>query len=217
MLVEIWSDVVCPWCYIGKRRFERALAEFEASHSDVSVTVAYRAFQLDPAAPTDRSELVQAVYEKKFGGPDQASAIIDRVTSEAADEGLDFRLDIAKRANTVLAHRLLVLAEVRGVQLELKERLMEAYFTQGGEIGTVDELVALGGDVGLDEQSIRGWLAGDGGKREVVEHLEFAASAGIHSVPTYVINREIGIPGAQPSDVFVQALEQAIEGRPDGQ
>ncbi len=210
MQVEIWSDVVCPWCYIGKRRFEAGLEAFRAANPEVEVDVAYRSFQLDPTAPTDRSEPVRAVYEKKFGGPEKAEEILGRVTTEAAGEGLDFHLDIAKRANTALAHRLLVLAETLGLQLELKERIMQAYFSEGRAIGELDELVALGAEIGIDPEVSRGWLAGDGGKAEVVEHLEFAASAGIHSVPTYVINREFGIPGAQSPEVFVQALERAI-------
>lgn len=208
MEIEIWSDVVCPWCYIGKRRFERALEQFLSSHPDVQVEVSYRSFQLDPTAPTDRSEPVRQVYEKKFGGAEQAETILARVTAEAAGEGLEFDMDIAKRSNTALAHRLLVLAEEHGCQIELKERLMKAYFSEGRAIGDMDELIALGAEVGLDRDACRQWLQGDGGRSQVAEHLEFAAAAGIHSVPTYVFNREAAVPGAQPPEVFLQVLEQ---------
>lgn len=216
LTVEIWSDVVCPWCYIGKRRWEAGLARFQSDHPDVHVEVAYRAFQLDPWAPTGRSEPVRTAYERKFGGPEQAARLIERVTAEAAAEGLAFDLDRARRSNTADAHRLLVLAERHGVQLQLKERLMRAYFSEGGEIGSAEVLVALAAEVGLDPESARQWLAGNGGRTEVAAQLEFAAGAGIHSVPTFVIDRSIGIPGAQPPEVFTEILKQASapENRP---
>lgn len=209
LTIEIWSDVICPWCYIGKRRFEAGLAEFRSTHPDVDVAVAYRAFQLDPSAPTDRSEPVRAAYEKKFGGPEQAGQILDHVTAEAAGEGLAFDMDRARRSNTANAHRLLALAELEGLQLDLKERLMRAYFTEGREIGSVDTLVELGADIGLDPDQARSWLTGDGGRREVAAQLTFAADAGISSVPTFVINRTVGIPGAQDAAVFTELLTRA--------
>jgi len=209
LTVEIWSDVVCPWCFIGKRRWEEGLAAFTAANPEVEVEVAYRAFQLDPTAPIGESQPVVEAYEKKFGGPAQAKQIIENVTAEAAKVGLDFRMDIALRSNTADAHRLLVLAEREGVQLELKERLMRAYFSEGQDIGLLDSLVGFGAEVGLDPELSRGWLQGDGGRREVADQLVFAADAGIHSVPTFVIDRAIGIPGAQPAEVFVEVLEKA--------
>jgi len=210
LTVEIWSDVVCPWCFIGKRRWEEGLAAFTAANPEVEVDVAYRAFQLDPTAPIGESQPVVQAYEKKFGGPEKAKQIIDNVTAEAAKVGLDFRMDKAIRSNTADAHRLLALAEREGVQLELKERLMLAYFTEGEDVGLVDSLVRFGADVGLDPEVSRGWLQGDGGRSEVAEQLVFAADAGIHSVPTFVIDRSIGVPGAQPAEVFVEILEQAV-------
>lgn len=210
LTVEIWSDVVCPWCFIGKRRWEAGLAAFTAKHPEVEVDVAYRAFQLDPTAPIGESQPVLQAYEKKFGGPAQAKQIIDNVTAEAAKAGLDFQMDKALRSNTADAHRLLVLAEREGVQLELKERLMQAYFSEGEDIGLVDSLVGFGTDVGLDPEISRGWLQGDGGRREVADQLVFAADAGIHSVPTFVIDRSIGVPGAQPAETFTEILEQAL-------
>lgn len=207
--VEIWSDVVCPWCYIGKRRWEEGLAAFEASHPDVTVEVAYRAFQLDPSAPADRSTPVRAGYEKKFGGPAEAARIIDHVTHEAAAVGLEFDMDRALRSNTANAHRLLVLAAQTDRQLELKERLMRAYFCEGQEVGSIDSIVALGAEVGLDADVARTWLEGDGGRAEVAAQLTFAAEAGITSVPTFVINRTVGIPGAQDPAVFTEILTRA--------
>ncbi|MDA3040987.1 MAG: DsbA family oxidoreductase [Actinomycetota bacterium] len=208
MKVEIWSDVVCPWCYIGKRRFERGLAAFRQENPDVEIEVAYRSYQLDPTAPGGRAEPVVAAYEKKFGGPTQAAEIIDRVTSEAAGEGLAFRMDIAQRANTQMAHRLLVLAEREGVQHEMKERLMRAYFSEGESVGVLETLVRLATEVGLDGEMVGEWLAGNAGKAEVLSHFEFAMQANITSVPTFVFDRQAGVAGAQPAEVFTQILAE---------
>ncbi len=208
MLVEIWSDVVCPWCYIGKRRWEKGLADFRAANPDVEIEVAYRSFQLDPTAPEGPGQPVIAGYEKKFGGPEKAREIIDHVTNEAAGEGLEFDMDSAVRANTLLSHRLLVLAEQQGVQLELKERLMKAYFVEGQSLGVIDNLVRLATDVGIDAEEARAWLSGDAGKAEVLSHLEFAGQAGITSVPTFVFDRQTGVPGAQPAELFTQILTE---------
>ena len=180
MKVEIWSDVVCPWCYIGKRRFETALERFtEATGTEVEIE--YRAFMLDPRAPAE-PQPVTDVYAKKFGPA--AAQILERVTSEAAGEGLEFRMDIAKRANTLPAHRLLVLARTEGLQIELKERLMQAYFTEGTDIGDRETLVSLAEEVGLDGETVRSWLSGDGGNDDVADSLVFAAANGVASVPT---------------------------------
>ncbi len=208
MLVEIWSDVVCPWCYIGKRRWEAGLAAFRAQHPDIEVEVAYRSFQLDPHAPPGPGLPVIEGYEKKFGGPERAREIIDHVTAEAAGEGLDFNMDIAVRSNTLLSHRLLVLGEIEGVQLALKERLMRAYFVEGESLGVVDNLIRYATEVGLDAEQARAWLDGDAGKAEVLSHLEFAGQAGITSVPTFVFDRQTGVPGAQPADVFTKVLAE---------
>ena len=213
--VEIWSDVVCPWCYIGKRRFEKALTMFGAAHPDVAVDVAYRAFMLDPSAPAGVSQPVVAVYERKFGGPEQAAAIIDRLTTEAASEGLDFRLDIAKRSNTFAAHRLLALAEREGVQLDLKERLLAAYFTEGAAIGDKSTLVALAEEVGLDGDACRQWLAGDGGRNDVDDHLEYAAANFLTGVPTYVVDRATRVEGAQAPETFLHVLERRLISTPE--
>ncbi len=216
MKIEIWSDVVCPWCYIGKRRFEAALDEFTERHPDVDVEVAYRAFQLDPTAPVGTHEPVRQAYEKKFGGAEQATALIDHVTNEARGVGLDFAMDIAQRANTAKAHRLLALAEHHGLQHELKERLMRAYFSEGRPIGDTEELVALCADVGLDAETARSWLSGDGGVAEVVEALEFAAQAGITSVPTFVFDRAAGVAGAQPPEALLAVMERYLTDAPAG-
>jgi predicted DsbA family dithiol-disulfide isomerase len=214
MLVEIWSDVVCPWCYIGKRRFETARSRVAEALPDVDIDAAiqvrYRAFQLDPSAPTDRFEPVREVYERKFGGPEAAQAIIDRVTVEAAGEGLDFRLHEAKRANTLGAHRLLVLAEREGIQAQVKERLLAAYFTEGKAIGDPEVLVGEAEAAGLDAEVARAWLADDGGRAEVVDHLAYAADNGLTGVPSFVFDREVAISGAQDPELFVRILTKRL-------
>lgn len=211
MQVDIWSDVVCPWCYIGKRRFEKALKIFQTDHPDILVNVTYRAFQLDPTAKAGIHQPVREAYEKKFGGPEAADQILQRVTSEAADEGIEFNMEIALRANTASAHRLLVLAEQRGLQSELKERLMAAYFTEGEAIGDPEVLVRLAEEVGIDPVEARGFLAGDGGRQEVADQLMFAADAGISSVPTFVFNGSEGFSGAHPVRSLVKVLNHQAE------
>lgn len=205
--VEIWSDIVCPWCYIGKRRFERALAELDG---ELDVEVVYRPFQLDPRAAPGSSMPVAEAYARKFGGPQQAQAVIDRVTAMAHAEGIEFRMDRALRANTLLAHRLLWLAEPPCPipQTALKERLLHAYFIDGLDIGDPDVLADCAADVGFDRDEIVRFLDGDAGSEEVAAMLDQAHEAGITAVPTYVIDRRWAIPGAQDPDVFVQALRR---------
>ena len=207
MRVEIWSDVVCPWCYIGKRRFERALAELDG---ELDVDVVYRPFQLDPTASPGTSMPVAEAYARKFGGPEQAQAIIDRVTAVAAEAGIEFRLDRALRANTLLAHRLLWLAEPPCPipQATLKERLLRAYFIDGLDIGDPDVLADCAADVGFDRDEVVQFLDSDDGSDEVATMLASAHDAGITAVPTYVIDGQWAIPGAQDPDVFVQVLRR---------
>ena len=209
--IEIWSDVVCPWCYIGKRKFEEGLAQFRQRQPGVEVSVSYRAFQLDPTAPPGVSQKVFEVYAKKFGGPDKANEILAHVTREAAAVGIDFDMDNAQRANTLVAHQLLAMAEGLGKQLELKERLMKAYFCEGEAVGDPDVLVGLAGEAGIESETTQGWLDSGEGLREVAKQLEAAAEMGISSVPTFVINRAFGVPGAQTPEYFVRIFEKMAE------
>lgn len=209
--VEIWSDVVCPWCYIGKRRFESAVEELAG---EVELEVVYRPYQLDPTASPGTSQPVLEAYAKKFGGDDQARAIIDRVTNEAAGEGVRFRMDRALRANTLLAHRLLWLAELPGSPVDqsaLKERLLQAYFTDGLDIGDPEVLADCAAEVGLPRQDALDFLASDGGRAEVAAYLEQAADSGVSAVPTFVINGQWAIPGAQDADTFVNVIRRLHE------
>ena len=206
--VEIWSDVVCPWCYIGKRRFEQAIDELAG---ELDIDVRYRPYQLDPTASPGKSEPVFEAYAKKFGGPEQARMIIDRVTQTAAADGIDFRMDRALRANTLLAHRLLWWAEQPDspvAQPDLKERLLQAYFVEGADIGDPDTLADLTADIGADRDDVFRFLESDAGVAEVRGYLGHAGELGISAVPTYVLNGQWSIPGAQDPETFVSVLRR---------
>jgi predicted DsbA family dithiol-disulfide isomerase len=208
MRVEIWSDVVCPWCYIGKHRFEQALAHFE--HAD-EVDVVFRPFQLDPTAPSGVATPVPDAYAHKFGGPEQARHMIDRVTAVAAADGLELRLDRALRVNTLDAHRVLELAHERDVQPAVKERLLRAYFTEGRNVGDHETLAGLGGEAGLDPAEVARMLEGFGRVDAVEAAYREAADMGITAVPTFVLAGRWAIPGAQDPSVFEQVLDRAWE------
>jgi len=212
MLVEVWSDVVCPWCYIGKRRFAAALDTLADDPTfDTDIEIVYRPYQLDPTAPPGTTTPVREAYARKFGGLEQADAIIDNITGVAAAEGLDFHLDRAQRANTRDAHRLLWFAETNGPpgsQAALKERLLADYFVDGRNVGDPDILVEAAAAAGIDADEARALLSSDGGLAELAESLAFASEAGISAVPTYVIDGRWSIPGAQDPAVFVQVLQR---------
>ena len=209
MRVEIWSDVVCPWCYIGKRNFETALSEFE--HGD-EVEVAWRSFELDPWAPTVRQGDYAARLADKYGVPlPEAQNMIASMTGAAARAGLEFDFDVARPGNTFDAHRVIHLAGERGVQDAMKERLLQATFTEGQTIGDKETLVRLAAEVGLDAGEAAAVLGGDAYAAEVRADERQAAEFGISAVPFFVIDRTFGVPGAQPPDVLVRALQRAWE------
>ena len=207
MRVEIWSDVVCPWCYIGKRRFERALAQFE--HAD-EVEVTWRSFELDPGAPTVRTEPHAEHLARKYGvSPAQVEAMDARLVGEARKEGLEFHLAESRGGNTFDAHRLIHLAARTGRAGEMKERLMRAYFTEGVAIGERAALVRLAVEAGLDEAEVKGMLSADGLANDVRADEARARSFGISGVPFFAIDERYGVSGAQPADVLLDVLRQA--------
>ena len=209
MRVEIWSDVVCPWCYIGKRRFEQALAAF--AHRD-EVEVVWRSFELDATAPAERVGDYAEMLAAKYGVPvEQGQQMIDNMTVAAAGDGLDFRFDRARVGNTFDAHRLLHLAAERGVQDAVKERLMLATFTEGEPIGDAETLVRLVSEAGLDADEAREVLSSGRYADEVRADERDAQRFGISGVPFFVVDRTYGVSGAQPADVLVQVLEKAWE------
>jgi predicted DsbA family dithiol-disulfide isomerase len=204
--VEIWSDIACPWCYIGKRRFDAALSRFE--HRD-AVELRWRSFELDPAAPPYRElaylDHLMAKYRITMS---EADAMIDTMIEAGARNGVVLRFDKAKPGNTFDAHRLLHLAAERGVQGEVKERLFRATFTKGAAIADHDVLVAAATDAGLDAQEAGAVLSSDAYAAEVRADERRAADLGITSVPFFVMGG-LGVVGAQPPDVLLEVLEDA--------
>jgi predicted DsbA family dithiol-disulfide isomerase len=202
LTVEIWSDVVCPWCYIGKRRFESAAAQF-----DGEVEVVWRSFELDPGAPAVRGHTASEHLAAKYGmSVEQAEASHAQMTERAAHEGLEYHFERARGGNSFDAHRLIHLAAAHGKQGEAQERVMRAYFTEGVPIGDREALVTLGTELGLDAREA---LESDAYADAVREDEMLAQRIGIQGVPFFVLNRRYGVSGAQPADVLVQALQTA--------
>jgi predicted DsbA family dithiol-disulfide isomerase len=208
--VEIWSDIVCPWCYIGKRRFEAAVAELG---DEIDVGIVFRPYQLDPTASPGKAGPVIDAYAKKFGGYERAQEILDHVTAVASDSGIQFRMDRALRANTLLAHRLLWLAQATSHQLVLKERLLRAYFIDGLDVGDPEVLATCAFDVGLDHDRVRAFLDSDDGLTEVRHEMQTAAEMDITAVPTFVFDGKWMVPGAQEPGTFVQVLRRVVAKR----
>jgi predicted DsbA family dithiol-disulfide isomerase len=205
LTVEIWSDVVCPWCYIGKRRFEAAVADFPHD-----VQVVWRSFELDPGAPAVRDHAAAEHLASKYGmSVEQAQSSHAQMTELAAREGLEYHFETARGGNSFDAHRLIHLAAAHGKQAEAQERVMRAYFTEGVAIGDREQLVALAADLGLDPDEARSVLESDAYADAVREDEHLAQRIGIHGVPFFVLGRRYGVSGAQPADVLVQALEKA--------
>jgi predicted DsbA family dithiol-disulfide isomerase len=205
MRIEIWSDVVCPWCYIGKRRLEAALAEFP--HAD-QVEVVWRSFQLDPSAPDAPVETVAEHLGRKYGGgADGGRQMIDRVEAVAAEEGMIWRHHGSLRVGTVDAHRLLHAAgDLRG---DLKEALLRAYFVEAANVADHETLTRIATEVGLDEVTVKEVLTSDRYADEVEADIRQAVSYGATGVPFFVIDQKYGISGAQPVDTFRQVLDRA--------
>jgi predicted DsbA family dithiol-disulfide isomerase len=212
MQVEIWSDIACPWCYVGKRRFEAALAEFE--HRD-EVSVTWRSFELDPGAPADRGGDHTEHLARKYGTTvETAQAMHDQMTQLAAAEGLDFRFDRVRGGNTFEAHRLVHLAHAHGVQDAMKERLMRAYLTEGELMSDHTALTRLAVEVGLPEDEVRETLATDRFADEVREDERTGSSLGITAVPFFVVDRAFGASGAQSPEILGEVLRRAWAARP---
>ncbi len=204
MKIEIWSDVVCPWCYIGKRRLEHALREFE--HAD-EVEVAWRSFQLNPDTPAGTAVPTLDYLTRRFGP--QASQMTGRVAELARGEGLDFDFSTQLTVNTLDAHRLLHLAADLGLGDAAKERLLHAHFTEGADLSDPETLVRLAGEVGVDTGRAREVLASREYADAVQADIELAQAFGASGVPFFVIDRKYGISGAQPAETFLQALRTA--------
>ncbi|WP_068777319.1 DsbA family oxidoreductase [Paenibacillus sp. FJAT-26967] len=207
MKVEIWSDFVCPFCYIGKRRFEEALEQF--AHKD-EIEVVYRSYELDPNSPRDTNRSMAEILASKYGmSIEQAEATNANITEQAAGVGLTYRMDKLIPTNTFDAHRLAHYAGQHGKAHEMTELLLKAYFTDNKHIGDRDTLAALAAEIGLDKNEAAQVLASDQFTQEVRADEQEGADLGISGVPFFVIDRKYGVSGAQPGEVFVQALQKA--------
>jgi predicted DsbA family dithiol-disulfide isomerase len=208
--IEIWSDVVCPWCYIGKRRIESALAEFE--HAD-QVEVHWRSYQLDPGAPTVPTESTSLMLARKYGqSVAGAKQMQDRVEAVAAEEGLVYRLSETLHLNTVDAHRLIHLAHRQGgndLQGRVKEALLHAYFTEARDVADHAELREVAVAAGLDPSRVEEVLGSREFENDVHADVEQAQAYGASGVPFFVVDEKYGVSGAQPKEVFSQVLERA--------
>lgn len=203
--IEVVSDVVCPWCYIGKRRLENAISALDG---DYEVEVSFQPFELNPQMPREGRQQLEYLSEK-FGSPDRYQQLTSHVTRVAADEGLKF--DFARQTvspNTFDAHRLIWLAGRTGVQAAVKEALMSAYFERGVDLSKKENLADVAAAAGLDREAAMALLNSDDGKKEVRAMEELNYQRGISGVPFYIINNKYGVSGAQPSEVFRNALRE---------
>ena len=207
MQVEIWSDVICPWCYIGKRRFETALASFAQREN---VKLIWRSFELDPKSPAQYPVTLEQMLAKKYGVSLQEAALMNtRVSYVAKQSGLEYQLSKAKPGNTFDAHRLLHYATSKKVGDKATERVMHAYFSESLSIGDRAELARLAPEFGINESEALSVLESDAYKEDVRADEERAVKFGITGVPFFVIDEKIGISGAQSVEAFTQALQQA--------
>jgi predicted DsbA family dithiol-disulfide isomerase len=213
--IDVWSDIACPWCYVGKRRLEAALADFP--HRD-AVAVTWHSFELDPSAPAvapatpSYAERLARKYGRTVA---HAQGMIDNMTKVAAVDGLEMRFDRVRAGNTFDAHRLLHLAADKGVQNAMKERLMRAYMTEGEAVGDRDTLARLAADVGLDAEEVRATLATDRYAAEVRADEQNAREIGITGVPFFAVAERYGVSGAQPAEVLREVLDKAWEALAD--
>jgi predicted DsbA family dithiol-disulfide isomerase len=206
LTIDVWSDVACPWCYVGKRRLEAALARFEHA---ADVQLVWRAFELDPSSPPVRDGDYVERLARKYGTSNvQAQAMIDRMVNTGSQEGLAFDFVNIRGGNTFLAHRLLHLARERGLQDALKERLFRGYFSEGAAVGLPEVALSLAVDVGLDADEASAVVHSDQYSDEVRADQRQARELGVSGVPFFLLDRKYAVSGAQPAELLLSALRQ---------
>jgi protein disulfide-isomerase len=209
MKVDIWSDIMCPFCYIGKRHYESALSRFEGRGA---VEVEWHSFQLDPTIPNDipsKDNVYQYLADKKGISYQQSAKMHERVIEMAKNAGLDYRFDKAIVANSFDAHRLIQLAKTRGLGDVAEERLFRAYFTEGKDFGDFDTLISIGKEIGIPEEDVKSALVSGLYAEKVEQDIREAAEIGAQGVPFFVFDRKYAVSGAQPPEYFLQALNQS--------
>ncbi|PZF66278.1 DsbA family oxidoreductase [Curtobacterium sp. MCBD17_013] len=210
--VDVWSDIACPWCYIGKRRFEAGAAAFTAGSAETTgIEIEYHSFELSPDTPVDFEGSEAEFLARHKGLPvAQAQQMIDTVTGIAAGVGLEYHYDTLHHTNTVKAHQVIHLAKTKGLQLPMVERMFAAYFVEGRHVGHDDDLADLGAEVGLDRDEVLAVLRDDAQLDAVRADQAQAQAFGITGVPFFVIDGKYGVSGAQDPATFTQVLEQVV-------
>ena len=210
--VDIWSDIACPWCYIGKRKFELAVEQFTADGREVEVE--FHSFELAPDTPVDfEGSEIDFLVANKGMPADQVEQMLSQVSSIASSVGLNYNFDRVQHTNTVRAHQALHLAKSKGLQVELKERLLKAYFEEGRHVGRAEDLADLAAEVGLDRDEVLTALESEEFLPDVRADIAQARTYGISGVPFFVLDGKYGVSGAQDPQAFVQALGQAWDER----
>ncbi|HEV3223797.1 MAG TPA: DsbA family oxidoreductase [Puia sp.] len=210
MKVEVWSDIMCPFCYIGKRNYESALSKFENRDN---IEIEWRSFQLDPTIPKNspvKVNVYKYLADKKGISYEQSTKMHEQVIQMAKNAGLDYRFDKAIVANSFDAHRMIQLAKEKGLGDASEERLFRAYFTEGKDFGDHETLVSLGKEIGLPAEEIKSALVNDVYAEKVEQDIQEAAEIGIQGVPFFVFDRKYAVSGAQPPEHFLQALNQSF-------
>lgn len=208
MKVEIWSDIACPWCFVGKRRFEKALAAFPDRDT---LDIVWRSFELDPSAPTRQDKPTVELLASKYRMPaSQAQGMLDNMIATGAADGIEFRFDRSISGNTFDAHRLIHFAASQGKRDEMVERLFRGYFTDGEAMGDRPTLTRLAVEIGLDATAVSAMLDSDAFGTDVRADEHLAQQYGISGVPFFAIDGKYGVSGAQTPDIIVQALQQAL-------
>ncbi len=208
MKIEIWSDVMCPFCYIGKRNFETAMSQFsDKDHIDV----VWKSFQLDSSIPEIANESYEDyLIKRKVMGRDQVSAMLQNVTNTAKQAGLDYQFDKSQMVNSHKAHQLIQFAKTKGLGDAAEERLFRAFFTEGKSIADIETLTQLGKEIGLDEQELQAAFSDTKYAQLVQDDIREAREIGVSGVPFFVIDRKYAVSGAQPSQAFLETLEKSF-------
>lgn len=207
--IDVWSDVVCGWCYIGKRRLEAAIERF-----DGGVEIAYHSYELAPDTPAEFDGSIADYLHERRGMPvPHVDRMLEDMATLAAEVGLDYRHDHTHPTNTLIAHELIHFAKSKGRQLDMKERLLDAYFQRGEHVGRIPDLVAIAEEMGFDREEVAAALIERRFLPEVEGDIAQAAALGIRGVPFYVIDGRYGLSGAQEPDAFLQVLERVVADR----
>jgi predicted DsbA family dithiol-disulfide isomerase len=209
--IDIWSDIACPWCYIGKHRFEEGIAQFARSHPDIEVEVEGHSYELAPDTPEDfAGSEIDFLSKHKGMAREQVEQMLSQMAQMAQLEGLEFNWDKLQHTNTGKLHRVLHLAKSQGVYSEMQERLFRAYFTDGAKVSDVETLAELGEEVGLDAEEVRDAFESEDLGEEVERDITRARMLGVSGVPFFLIDEKYGISGAQSAETFADALEQVL-------